>query len=89
MRASVSVEIRYLASLRDRVGLRKDQVSFPAGAKLRDVAQWLCEQRAVTVPSAEVMAILNSQGWEQLPLKLQTEIREGDVICLFPPIAGG
>jgi molybdopterin converting factor small subunit len=35
------------------------------------------------------MAILNGRGWEQLPLKLRTEIQDGDVICLFPPIAGG
>ena len=29
------------------------------------------------------------KGWEQLPLKLSTGLEEGDVVCLFPPIAGG
>lgn len=89
MENNVKVQIKYLAALRDRTGRRQEEVSFPPGATLRDVARWLNERYALSFPDPQVMAILNGRGWEQFPLKLSTEIKEGDIICLFPPIAGG
>ncbi|MGQ9625329.1 MAG: MoaD/ThiS family protein [Anaerolineae bacterium] len=89
MESNVKVQIKYLATLRDRTGRRQEEVSFPPGATLRDVAGWLNERYALSLPDPQVMAILNGRGWEQFPLKLSTEIKEGDIICLFPPIAGG
>jgi MoaD family protein len=85
----VRAQIKYLSVLRDRTGRRQEEASFPVSATLRDVAEWLNEQYDLSLPNPQVMAILNGKGWEQLPLKLSTEIKEGDVICLFPPIAGG
>jgi MoaD family protein len=89
MKAKVKVQIKYLAVLRDRTGRRQEEVSFPPGATLQDVAEWLNQCYALSLPSRQVMATLNGRGWEQFPSKLSTEIQEGDVICLFPPIAGG
>ena len=83
------VQIRYLAALRDRTGRKREEVSFPSGATLRDVAEWLNQHYALSLPNPQVMATLNGRGWEQFPLKLSTEIKEGDIISLFPPIAGG
>jgi MoaD family protein len=83
------VQIKYLAALRDRTGRKREEVSFPSGATLRDVAEWLNQHYALSLPNPQVMAILNGRGWEQFPLKLSTEIKEGDIISLFPPIAGG
>jgi molybdopterin converting factor small subunit len=71
------VQIKYLAALRDRTGRKREEVSFPSGATLRDVAEWLNQHYALSLPNPQV------------PLKLSTEIREGDIISLFPPIAGG
>ena len=64
-------------------------MSFPPTATLQDVVEWLNGQYGLSLPNPQVMAILNGSGWEQLPSKLATGIEEGDVICLFPPIAGG
>jgi len=89
MKADVRIQIKYLAALRDRTGRRQEKVSFPSGATLQDVAEWLNGQYDLSLPNPQVMAILNGRGWEQFPSKLATEIKEGDVICLFPPIAGG
>jgi len=89
MKANVRVQIKYLAALRDRTGRKQEEVSFPPGATLQDVAEWLNKRYALSLPSPQVMATLNGRGWEQFPLKLSTEINEGDIICLFPPIAGG
>jgi MoaD family protein len=89
MKADVKVQIKYLAALRDRTGCRQEEVSFPPGATLQDVAAWLNGQYDLSLPNPQVMATLNGRGWEQFPSGLSTEIKEGDVICLFPPIAGG
>jgi MoaD family protein len=83
------VQIKYLAALRDRTGRKREEVSFPSGATLRDVAEWLNQHYALSLPNPQVMATLNGRGWEQFPSKLSTEIKEGDIISLFPPIAGG
>ncbi len=83
------VQIKYLAALRDRTGRKREEVSFPSGATLRDVAEWLNQHYALSLPNPQVMATLNGRGWEQFPLKLSTEIKDGDIISLFPPIAGG
>jgi MoaD family protein len=89
METSVKVRIKYLAALRDRTGCRQEEVSFPPGATLQDVVEWLNQRYALSLPNPQVMATLNGRGWEQFPSKLFTEIKEGAVICLFPPIAGG
>jgi MoaD family protein len=89
METNVKVQIKYLAALRDRTGRRQEEVSFPPGATLQDVAGWLNAQYDLSLPSPQVMATLNGKGWHQFPSKLSTKIKKGDIICLFPPIAGG
>ena len=89
MKTSVKVQIRYLAALRDRTGRRREEVRFPPGTTLQDVAGWLNEQYDLSLPDPQIMATLNGNGGNQFPLKLSTRIKEGDIICLFPPIAGG
>ena len=89
METTIRVQIKYLAALRARTGRRREEVGFPPGTTLQDVAGWLNEQYDLSLPSPQVMATVNGHGWTQLPSKLSTQIKEGDVICLFPPIAGG
>ena len=89
MESKVNIQIKYMVSLRDRTGISQEQVRFSQGSTLQDVATWLNARYEFSLPNPGIMAILNGRGWEQLPLKWATEIREGDVICLFPPISGG
>ena len=89
MKPNVKVQVKYLAAFRDRAGRRQEEISFPPGATLQDVAEWLNQRYPLSLPDPQVMATLNGRGWEQFPSKLSTEIKEGDVICLFPPITGG
>ena len=87
--SEVKVVIKYLVTVKDKTGRGQEEVSFPEGSVLKDVVDWLDKQYALSLPDPHIMAILNGKGWEQLPLKLSTALQEGDVICLFPPIAGG
>jgi MoaD family protein len=89
LKTNVNIQIKYLVNLRDRTGKRQEEIAFPQGSTLQDVADWLKTQYDVSVPNPRIMAILNGRGWEQSPQKLSTEIQDGDVICLFPPISGG
>jgi molybdopterin converting factor small subunit len=89
MTAGIKIRIKYLTALRDRTGRREEEVSFPPGATLQDVATWLRERHGLSLPDPQIMATLNGRGWEQFPLKFATPLEDGDEIFLFSPIAGG
>jgi len=85
----VEVKIKYLATLREKSGVREECVSFPPGSTLSSVARWIQDTHGLSVPSSRIMTILNGRGWGQLSDGIETQLRNGDTICLFPPISGG
>lgn len=85
----VKVRLRYLVSVRDTTGLSDEEAAFPAGSTLGNLAAWLMERYGLAVPGPHVMAILNGRGWGQHPLRMDTPLKDGDAVSLFPPIAGG
>ena len=87
--APVKVLVKYLVSLRERTGRKQEECVLPRGSRLQDLADLLRERYGLSLPDPEIMAILNGRGWGQLPSKLATEVKDGDVVCLFPPIFGG
>jgi len=40
-------------------------------------------------PAGHIMLLVNGRNYLTLPGKLDTELKDGDEIALFPPIAGG
>ena len=89
MKKEVNILIKYLVSLKNKTGRREEKVQFPAGSVLQDVADWLNKRYRLSIPNPEIMSILNGKGWNQFPLQMSTKIKEGDTICLLPPISGG
>ena len=85
----MTIHIKYMVSLRDLTGIPQEACNFPQGTTLQHVAEWLNSRYELSLPDPKIMTILNGKGWDQYPLKWATEIQEGDVICLFPPISGG
>ncbi len=85
----VRVQIKYLASVKERTGRRLEEARFAGGSALIDVAAWLAGRYGLRLPDPSLMATLNGRGWNQLPEKLARRIRNGDVICLFPVVSGG
>lgn len=81
--------MRYLSALRDRTGLREEQVELPAGSRLRELAGWLEQTRGVKLPDPLVMATLNGRGWGQQPQGIDQPLAEGDEVALFPVVGGG
>jgi len=89
LKEKVKISIKYLVNLKDKTGKSEEEVSFPGGTTLSDVAEWLKINYGISLPDPQIMTILNGRGWGQLPGKLSTELKDGDIICLFPPISGG
>jgi molybdopterin converting factor small subunit len=87
--ATVTVLVKYLVSFRERAGRAQEEIVLARGSTLRDLAGVLKERHALTLPDPETIAILNGRGWSQLPDEFATEVADGDVVCLFPPIFGG
>lgn len=85
----VTVCIRYLSGLRDTTGTGTEEVRFPPGTRLRDLSLWLAKRYGVEVPGPSVMGTVNGRGWSQTSQALETELRNGDEISLFPLLAGG
>ena len=86
---TISVEVRVLSALRDRAGTSESALVPPTGCTPHQVSQRLLEAYGLDAPSAQVMATLNGRGWAQTAQDRATELRDGDVICLFPPVSGG
>jgi molybdopterin converting factor small subunit len=75
--------------MRDRAGLREEAVELPAGARLRQLADWLARTRGVKLPDPLVMATLNGRGWGQHPEGMEKPLADGDEVALFPVVGGG
>ncbi|MFW6138691.1 MAG: MoaD/ThiS family protein [Spirochaetota bacterium] len=85
----ITIKIKYLAALRDKTGKKEEHVDFPQGSTLSNVAEWLHRTYGLSVPNQQIMAVLNGKGWSQYSSGIETRIKEGDSISLFPPISGG
>lgn len=86
---SITVTIKYMVNLSEKAGRKEESVEFPSGSTLQSVADWLKENRDITLPSPSIMATLNGRGWNQYTEKERTPVEGGSKIMLFPPISGG
>ena len=74
------VEVRFFASLRDRVGAERVAVEVADGCRVRDL--WArFEARA---PDAVVLAAVNARH-----APMDRAVRDGDEVAFFPPVTGG
>jgi molybdopterin converting factor small subunit len=86
---AIGLTVKYLVSLAEKVGCKEEKLSLPEGATLAELAAWLEARRGIKVPDPGIIAVLNGKGWMQHPSKLETRLRDGDMVLLFPPISGG
>ncbi len=83
------IEIRYFASLRERLGIAREQV--PAGAAAADVGAIvnLLRQRGGAWEEAfgEAQTVLMAVNQEVAGS--DTPVHDGDEVAFFPPVTGG
>jgi molybdopterin synthase sulfur carrier subunit len=84
----VAVTLLYFASLREAVGLSREELAFEAGATIGTVVDFL---RARSVRWADALA--PGKTWRvavnQQMASLATPVNPGDEVAFFPPVTGG
>ena len=77
---SISITVKFFASLRE-YGPVRSEITVPTGSKIRDVLE------RYEVPFDKINLILMVNGKPHQTAK--TPLKEGDVVAIFPQLAGG
>ncbi len=75
------VQVRFFASLRERVGRAEQELSLPDGATVADV--WLQAVDGNPI-SANMLAAINMEY-----VASSSIVSDGDEVAFFPPVTGG
>jgi sulfur-carrier protein len=95
--AGMKITIRTFADLREIVGASEQELSVPEGQTVGGVLGVLCDAHPalrgkIFDPAGElkpyIIILKNGRNIASLQ-KLDTAIDAGDVVALFPPVAGG
>jgi len=81
----VQIEVLYFATLRDLVGLRKEQLSLPELSTVGDLKSRLSE-RGDRLALALGSALFSVNREFAFP---EEQLKEGDEVGVFPPVSGG
>lgn len=79
--AAMTVQVRFFASLRERLNISDQTISVPAGATVNDVLKQVLGDRE-TPPN--ILAAVNMEYAD-----LTAPVRDGDEVAFFPPVTGG
>lgn len=84
----MAVTLLYFASLREAVGLSREELALEAGATIATVVQSLRARSArwdeAFAPGKTWRASVNQQM-----ASLATPVKAGDEVAFFPPVTGG
>lgn len=78
-----TITVRYFALFRENAGLSEETLQLDA-TTAADVFTATAERHGSSEPLGHCKVAINDEmaDWE-------TEVRDGDVLLLFPPVAGG
>ncbi|MBI1422482.1 MAG: molybdopterin converting factor subunit 1 [Gammaproteobacteria bacterium] len=76
----MTIEVKFFASLRERLGRKEAQLEPAEAATVADVWQ-RCTQQALP---ANVMVAVNQEY-----VQSQHPVQDGDEVAFFPPVTGG
>lgn len=81
-----AIKVRFLGGLRADFGPSDRSIVVPAEGTLRDLEPRLREM-GIDLDSGEIIVTLNDRGLRQWPS--DRRLAAGDVVTVFPNIAGG
>lgn len=78
---SVSIRVKFFASLRERLGRGEAFLQVPAGSSVAEV--WTQATDETAIPERLLVAVnMEYVDWRQ-------PVNEGDEVAFFPPVTGG
>lgn len=77
----MSIQVKYFASLRERVGRSEESVDAATVATVLDV--WNRASQGQAMPGNLLMAVNHEHAEPDHPVK------DGDEVAFFPPVTGG
>ncbi len=81
----MEITILYFASLKDRVGRKRETIRLPAGLRIEDLKQHLAERHSELGDALET-ALFSINREFAFPAEV---LQEGDEVGIFPPVSGG
>lgn len=88
----VKVVVEVFGTLREKLGWRRRVVELGQGATLRNLVEELPELREAIAPRGELLEgvlVMVNGIHAQLLKGLETPLRSGDEVSVFPPGGGG
>jgi len=77
---NISVVVKFFADFR-KYGPEKAEISIPTGSKI----EYLLEKYEIPTTKQNIIILINGLPHK----KADDKIEDGDIIAIFPPIAGG
>ncbi len=77
---SMTINVRFFASLRERLGLERTEISAEGVNNVRDVWQAVSDQ-----PLDEELLVAVNRNYASL----EQAVEDGDEVAFFPPVTGG
>ena len=77
----MSIQVKYFASLRDRLGRAEDELNLEQTATITEVWQQLWPDTPLP-PNTLAAVNLEYRDWEH-------PVKDGDEVAFFPPVTGG
>jgi sulfur-carrier protein len=78
---TMSIKVRYFASLKEYVGRSEDEIAFAGLVTVHDV--WSRANANKALPD-HILAAVNMEYVER-----DSTVNDGDVVAFFPPVTGG
>jgi molybdopterin converting factor subunit 1 len=81
----MKIRLLYFASLRDLVGMREEELTLPEGMTVEGLREHLAQlhPRLQEAMNSLILSVNREYGMPE------AELRDGDVVAIFPPISGG
>ena len=78
--STMTINVRFFASLRERLGLERTEISAEGVNNVRDVWQAVSDQ-----PLDEELLVAVNRNYASL----EQAVEDGDEVAFFPPVTGG
>jgi len=80
----VKILVKYFASYREAVGKYEEELELAPGSTLRDVIREIVSKHPEVELENEAILVLNQKIVRDNP-----EVKDGDVLAVFPQLGGG